>query len=244
MRKLLSLLLFLFVSCSYNPLRERPVSLVIKEKHPWETEWNTYLPNLLVITEGSDELTKIHLEGGQRKITVNLPYGKTIYVACYPLGQFAPYGSAITPTGTNMVNLTQKEGNLVRTLIDIRQGHEGALSVVDYPRLLSSIESSDIDLYDLDKIKLSTDILNGEIGNDSFVKLGRLKVTVSALPSGRWVAESLNDESFWYSGEAVSVTLSGGLHCYLCKEQSLLLKIFVDIANGQSYQSVHQGPLW
>lgn len=102
-----------------------------------------------------------------------------------------------------------------------------------------------VSVFDLDRVTLLRDILNNHLGDGSFVALPRHSVAVADIPTGRWVAEREDDGNFWYDGEhPVLLSFSDGLHCYLCRERSLLLKIHVDAKESLSFTSVHGRPRW
>jgi hypothetical protein len=227
-----------FCSCSYNPLVEHPVEVLIPS-HPWETsEPDMWM--LLATSLGE----KIHLPAGERKAVINVPYGKTVYVAVSPLGEYAPFGTFLT-AAMDKAELDQERGHLARYLVDNSPSFAEVISLTDGAYLFSMLSERGVSVFDLDRVTLLRDILNNRLGDGSFVALPRHSVAVADIPTGRWVAEREDDGNFWYDGEhPVLLSFSDGLHCYLCRERSLLLKIHVDAKESLSFTSVHGRPRW
>jgi len=234
----LFVLTMLCISCSYNPFVIHPVEVVVPS-HPWE-ESDPSLWMRLVTSQGE----VIHMDSDTKKAVVYVPLGKTLFIVAYPLGSYEPFGGAVTATDT-CVQLSGEDGYIVKYLVDLSKEHGETLSLVEYGTLKKILDEKGISPYDLDRVALVKDILNNQVNDSSFKVLPRVGVKVSDIPIGRWIGERSEDRSFWFGGsEPVILTLSDGLHCFLCRERSLLLKIHVDAKAGTSFMSLHTRPFW
>jgi hypothetical protein len=150
------------------------------------------------------------------------------------------------PTDRERVFLTQKEGFLCDLLLNLSIGEQEAAGRVNYPLVLQRLTNQTEDPALLDYELLAKDILNGEVTDSSIQVLEPLSVFLEDIPPGYWVGERITDGAFWsqLGDGGVGLLLSSGLHCFLNKEDGLLLKVFVDIQERTSFSSLHEAQLW
>jgi len=243
---LLIIFSLLFFGCSENPLQMREVEISFLEKHPWEAANHESMWYTLVWIDAKGNLVQRHMIRGDRKVTLCVPRSQTTVFCAYPLGLFHPFGGACTPTGTNKVMLSQKQGVVSSMLLDAYRLGPEAVMRVNYAFLEQQVENLAGDVSCLDTASMSKDLLNGALCYDSFKIHAPLDLSVTDIPDGYWVAEREQDPSFWsyYDHEGVMLELGGGMHCFWNRESSLLLKIYVDLKERTSFTSLQNGPLF
>jgi hypothetical protein len=150
------------------------------------------------------------------------------------------------PTDRKSVSLTQGEGFLCDLLLNLSTGEKEAVGRVNYPLVLQRLTNQTEDCALLDYESLAKDILNGEVTDSSVLVLEPLSVFLEDIPPGYWVGERITDGAFWsqLGDGGVGLLLSSGLHCFLNKEEGLLLKVFVDVQAKTSFSSLHEAQLW
>lgn len=223
----------------------RVVEVIIPKHHRWEEMENQSFWYTLVWTD-SGSLKQRHLKAGEKRVNIWVRRGETVVFCAYPLGVFSPAGGAVVPNGKAEILLTEQEGVLCRLLHESVTINAASLAGLVYPNLLQEAYSKVGDLTLLDANRLQKDLLNGELGPSSIQVQEPLAVVVSTIPQGYWVGERTYDASFWifWGSEGVSFTLGEGLHCFWNKEESLLLRVFVDLTEQAYFFSVQKGPLW
>lgn len=232
-------------SCSAETLSQRKVTVLLPPRHRWETMQNQNFWYTLVWNEGG-KLRQRHLPAGQKRATVLVNRAETVVFCAYPLGVYAPLGGAVLPTGTSAVLLTEREGMLCHYLQESLKLNAEALERVNYPQLLQEARSKTDDMTLIDHGRLQKDLVNGELSSSSIQVRPPLQVEVTTAPQGYWVGERELDGSFWlyWEHEGAALTLGDGLHCFWNREDSLLLRIFVDLEGEASFISLQNGPLW
>ncbi|HAF86288.1 MAG TPA: hypothetical protein DCG32_08000 [Sphaerochaeta sp.] len=240
-----ALVSFLSVSCTYDPLSMRAVTVVIPMQHRWEVMQNKSFWYTLVWTE-KGECKRQHINAGERRVNLWVRRGETVVFCAYPLGEFSPVGGALAADGGQEVLLNEQEGVLCHLLIESTKLTTGALGGLVYPHLLQEIRSKVDDFSLLDANRLQKDLVNGELRSSSIQVQEPLAVVISTIPQGYWVGERVRDTSFWsyWGNEGVALSLGAGLHCFWNKEDALLLRVFVDLKEQAFFPSVQRGPLW
>lgn len=235
----------LFVSCTGDPLSMRAVEVVLPEKHRWEEMQNQSLWYTLVWTERGS-LKRCHLKAGEKRTTLWVRRGETVVFCAFPLGIFSPAGGAVLPGGEPLVLLTEQEGVLCRLLQESTTLNSDALGCLAYPQLLREALAKGDDLTLLDANRLQKDLVNGDLSSSSIHMSEPLSVVITIIPQGYWVGERSLDPSFWsyWGAEGIPLALGEGLHCFWNREDSLLLRIFVDLKEEASFVSIQKGPLW
>jgi hypothetical protein len=150
------------------------------------------------------------------------------------------------PTDRKPISLTQGEGFLCDLLLNLSTGEKEVAGSVNYPLVLQMLTNKTEDFALLDYESFAKDILNGEVTDSSVILLDPLSVFLEDIPPGYWVGERITDGSFWsqLGDGGVGLLLSSGLHCFLNKEEGLLLKVFVDVLAKTTFSSLHEAPLW
>lgn len=223
----------------------REVEVVLPLRHRWEEMQNQSFWYTLVWTEGGN-LKQRHLKAGEKRTKLWVRRGETIIFCAYPLGVFSPAGGAVIPNGDALLHLTEQEGVLCRLLQESARLNSDALGTLAYPYLLREMRSKTDDFTLLDSNRLQKDLVNGELSSSSIQEHEPLSVVVTTIPQGYWVGERGVDPSFWlyWGGEGIPLLLGEGLHCFWNREESLLLRVFIDLKQQVSFVSVQKGPLW
>lgn len=243
------LLLFVFIvtcSCSLDPISLFTIQVTLSGKHPWEAAATKGLWYTLCWSDGSGGVQKRHIGNNVRSVSIQVPKGKTTYICAYPLGFLCPYGGACIPTGREPVVLSQEQGALCGQLLALSGSEYEAVSKVNYPMVLQVFKNNHKDFSLFDYHQFATDLSNGELSDVSIDFLEPVSVFVEDIPPGYWVGERESDGAFWsrLGDGGVGLLLSDGQHCFLNKEDGLMLKVFVDMYARTSFSSLHKAPCW
>lgn len=236
------LLIFLWVlvvlsACS-DIKPERTVAIRIPQ-HPWETD-DTKLWYSLKWTSGS-EINVLHIEKGQREISITVPSGESVFVCAFPLGNMRPFGTVITPFDNSEVFvLNQNDGFFAQLFMD---SDRVAMAGINYPLLKAYALEVSFDFRLLDKIKILKDSLNGKLGKTSLKLVEAYDVLSFAIPNGFWVSESVLDHNILTTDGTTGVLkLPEGVHRYYNNSLQRELIIVVD-SDGKTFHYLKIGLL-
>ncbi|WP_320129038.1 hypothetical protein [uncultured Sphaerochaeta sp.] len=234
------------IGCSLSPVSFRSIEIVLGETHPWEIAATKQLWYTLRWTAGDGTFGTLHIPQGIRKVRISVPRGKTLCACAYPLGCYHPLGGALIPSENGPLVLVQEEGTICELLLSISKTGPEAVSQVNYPRVLQLIKNKTDDLELINPTLLAKDLLNGELSSSSLEIKQRVSVFIEDIPPGYWIAERKNDGAFWsqFGDGGVGLLVSDGLHCFLNREDGLLLKVFADDSSLSFFTSIHEAPHW
>lgn len=231
------------ISCTM-PLRT--IAVTLADTHPWENACHKPMWYTLVWTDGSGGFQRLHMEAGIRTAEIPIPRGRSIVFCAYPLGELEPLGGVFSPlSSSSHVVLTQQEGSLAKLLQLLYQTAPQPIGRINYPVLIDMMHDNlGDDLRFVDGNRLGKDILNGTLSEDSIKRIPGSEVSLTNLPTGKWVAASPMDESFWYDFDTdrVNLSLPGGTHRFLNREAGLELRVVIDEYSDRQFQYIRQPP--
>ncbi|AEV29674.1 hypothetical protein SpiGrapes_1880 [Sphaerochaeta pleomorpha str. Grapes] len=247
MKKILLLFIFFVTcSCSLDPISLFSIQVTLAGKHPWEDAATKSLWYTLCWSDGSGGVQKRYIGKDVHSVSIQVPRGKTTFICAYPLGFLFPYGGACIPTDRKPIMLNQDEGALCDQLLSLSQSEYDAVSTLNYPMVLQVFRNRKEDFSLFDYHLFAKDLSNGELSASSLDFLEPVSVCIEDIPPGYWVGERESDGAFWsqLGDGGVGLLLSDGLHCFLNKEDDLMLKVFVDIYTKTSFSSLREAPSW
>lgn len=239
---LLFFLIMLCVSCTIEPTRTVKVS--IEEDHPWETVVGKPLWYTITWNDGKGIASR-HLPPGVRSTIIRVPVGRTTVICAYPLGTMQPFGGATTGEKNHVV-LAQRAGELTSLLLDLHVSMPESICEVQVPTLLDAITGKcEGNARLFDHARLAKAVVEGKLTASSVHKISPVTVTLSDLPTGRWVGETKQSDFFWKDYvQPVTLVLEPGIHRYINLEYALELRVFIDEADQRTFFTVRQAPPW
>ncbi|MBR1918753.1 MAG: hypothetical protein IJ831_03940 [Spirochaetales bacterium] len=218
MRFLVLLLLFLNLSC--EQLSYRTVTVLFPSEHFWESESGSLMWYTLEYFNGS-RVERLTLRSGERKVSVPVLRGCTVYFVARPEDSYHPFGGGLDPSGGDRVYLTQREGLLAEILIEASRAQPHQCANYCYETIRENLE------YPFDEDELLLDLRNG-IFRSSDYKVSLYDVPISGIPEGRYIPETDYDPPFQLSaGQEITLSLYPGIHRYLNLSRHFLRTIAV-----------------
>ncbi len=226
MKKILLFIgLLVLTSCSINP--DSTTLEVVIPVHQWEKDSSSLLWYTLKWTCG-DEIKSLHLGTEQRRVSIEVMRGESVFVCAYPLDNLNPLGAMICPLeNKSCVVLNPNDGVLCGYLIEQDRKTTRQINTVKLKNLASLCSS---DYRDIDSITFLKDTLNGELSEKSFQRKKKYNIGEIILPNGKWIAENRNDISFSTNdGLSPELILPVGTYSWLCPASKMELTISVDL---------------
>ncbi|MGE4583043.1 MAG: hypothetical protein AB7C91_00160 [Sphaerochaeta sp.] len=231
----------LLCACDVNPLEMRIVKVVLDQPHPWAEAAHHPLWNTLVYTAGGGVRTSVHMKEGETELSVPVSRDHLTIFCAYPLSSLNPYGGFWYPGSGDTVRLSQEEGKLAGLLLNVYPQQYEAVERVVPSSLFTAL--GDPGRYDASSLLM--DLLSGSFVAENLIRYPYLSVILSDLPQGYWVAERIDQTSFWSIWDkSVTLDVDSGVQRWWNKERSLCLTLFADLKAQRYLTSLGKAPLW
>ena len=238
----------LFPSCS-AALFDRSVELEIPQ-HPWEVCSNDVKMWYSVKWSYGNEVRSLYVPPGERRASIRIPIGETVFVCAFPLGEMRPFGAVVTPFDSDVTFvMNQEDGYIAAMLMDVDRdstkgiNYKALKSVMETLAKESSEASSGRDsvgVLALDKVRFLRDVMNGELSQSSVVFLKPFDMPQFAIPNGVWVSESALGSYYVVKDSMMpAIRLGEGVHRFFNPSTERELVVVVD-ERGNSFRYVRQ----
>lgn len=222
----------MLVGCGQELMNTRQVHVVIPT-HPWEEGTGVGLWYTLKWNDNG-KIQTLYLDSQTREVDIRVSRNCTVYICAYPLGEMAPWGTAVVPTEDRTeVVLNQSEGFVAHLLIN---SDLMAAQRVNFGLLYEKIMEKMYDTRALDDTALVADVINGKLDKSSVEVKSKYRVESFSLPNGRWIPEGEMDSVLYvndnHTGEQ---DFYPGIYRYYCAEIDRELRVVVDTDGGVFY---------
>ena len=204
---------------------KRTIKVVIPT-HPWEETTDVKLWYKLKWNKGT-EIQTAFVYNDTRILNLEIPPGQTVYICAYPLGSMLPFGTGISAHNSKTVFvLNQNEGFLADILMN---SEDSSVLTLNFEKLVQKAETETPDFRNLNTSLLLQSVLNGKITAKSFEQTEMQTFSDIAMYSGLWIPESIFEDPFTVNedGNSPVMTLSMGIHRYLCLKRNLEIRLVV-----------------
>ena len=238
----------LFPSCS-AALFDRTVELEIPQ-HPWEACSNDVEMWYSVKWSYGNEVRSLYVPPGERRASIKVPIGETVFICAFPLGEMRPFGAVVTPFDSDAsFVMSQEDGYIAALLMDVDRDSTKGINYRALKEVLKSVgkESSSsastadsVGVLALDKVRFLRDVMNGELSQSSVVFLKPFDMPQFAIPNGVWVSESALGSYYIVKDSMMpSIRLSEGVHRFYNPSTDRELVVVVD-EKGNTFRYVRQ----
>lgn len=232
------LLPFLLSSC----LIDYPVTVTValKEPHPFEEYTGVPFSHVLTYFDGEDIHT-VYVPTGQRSCEVQVRSGSLCVFSFSPLGELGPIGAFYEPGDDTTVYAIGEEGSFADLLLYVAGYRPEAVRRLS----VSNLRSYYTDLSALDEVSFMEDLADGTVYKGQLKLSEMAACQIDSIPSGEWISERYDVESFTVSisGRSLSLRLYPGDYHYACFERSLLLEV-IFTEDGDVSTTVTALPEW
>ena len=230
--------LLLLSSC----LADYPVTVEVSlaEIHPFEEVSGAFFWHELTYFDG-EEIKTVHVPTGERSVEVDVRSGSLAVFVFTPLGSLGPIGAFYEPGDDKTVRAIGDEGSFASMLLYVAGYRPDAVSRLS----VRNLREYNTDLSALDEVEFMTDLVNGTVYKGQLALASKDTVEIDTVPSGEWVSERYDVESFSLSisGRTVYLELYPGDYHYACFERSMLLEVIYD-EDGDVTSSVTALSTW
>lgn len=234
---LLSVAVFLLVSCSAGIDREVTVSLfsdLTWEQVTGESMWYKfrYFDGESVHTE--------YLSAGESEITVTVSPTSLAVFALYPLGDLSPFGG-FWEGGERNVYLDAQSGYFAQMLIEAAETMPHAVREVS----VEAIREYNPDLGAVRRDTFLTSLYAGTLEEGKLTLSKKFSVPLDGVLPGYWVSLFSHSSSFTLSGtgDGKTVSLLPGIWYYLNTERKMILEIVIS-DEGEYWVKHKAQPKW
>lgn len=234
----LSLLPFLLSSC----LIDYPVTVTValEELHPFEELSGAYLWHELTYFDG-EEIKTVYVAAGERRCSLQVRSGSLCVFSFSPLGELGAIGGFYEPGDEGAVSCVGDDGSFADLLIYVAEYRPEAVRRLSVRNLRESYP----DLMALDEVSFMEDLADGTVYKNQLTLSEKATVTIDSVPSGEWVSERYDVDSFTVniSGRSVSLSLYPGDYHFACFARSMLLEV-ICTEDGEVSTTITALPEW
>lgn len=236
MSALLLLSLLAVSSCSIEtPI---PVTLIIAEEHPFEELYGKDLWYELSYFDGK-EIRTVHVERGERRVTVSVYSGGLRVFSMKPLGELGPIGGFFEG-GDETVYLTSESGDMADILISAFSYRPDAVSRLS----MDKVREVNPDFSSIDQSKFLSDLFDGTLNADTIAVYEKASIAFDSIPEGDWISERYGVPSFHVdiTDSEVVFDIYPGVYRYIEKDRALLLTV-IYTEEGEASATIRKSPL-